>query len=100
VIEIFQRSFLGRTVSRAWGLLPRAGECSAVWRTLGDERQREAAHVLRHGLSGRVLTDGSERDRPVRFASRAAAGDFRTRFLDEAEGWEALPAEDVEGQAA
>jgi hypothetical protein len=97
---ILRRSLLGRTVSRAWGLLPWPGECREVGRTVGGERQPVGDHVLRHGPSGQVLTDGSERDRPVRFASRAAAGDFRTRFLDEAEGWEALPVEEVEAQAA
>jgi len=71
-------TFLRRMVAQAWGLLP--------WPSEGDV-------VLRHEPTGCLLTDGTDPHRPVRFASRAAAGEFRARYLDEAGAWEALPAE-------
>ena len=70
-------TFLQRMMANAWGLLP--------WPPDGEV-------VLRHEPSGRVLTDGSDPHDPVRFPSRAAAGAFRARYLDEAGAWEALPA--------
>jgi uncharacterized iron-regulated membrane protein len=99
VTTIPWRTILGRTVSQAWGLLPWP-ERSELARAAGSGEPAERDHVLRHGPSGHVLSDGSDDQRPVRFASRAAAGQFRTRFLDEADAWEALPAEDVEVRAA
>ena len=50
--------------------------------------------VLRHAPSGLVLTDGAPQARPVRFRDSAAAAQFRRRFLDEFDAWEAVPASD------
>ena len=60
-----------------------------TWRLLvpADE-----AVMLRHVASGRVLTDGSE---GILFPSAGAASRFRSRYLDEADGWEAIPLEQL-----
>jgi hypothetical protein len=53
------------------------------------------AVVLRHRASGAVLSAGfpGESD-ALRFGSAAEAEAFSARFLDEAAGWEAVPASD------
>jgi hypothetical protein len=79
-------TFLRRMVTQAWGFLPWPAEGGDV--------------VLRHEPSGHLLTDGADRHRPVRFSSRAEAGAFRARYLDEAAAWETLPVEQVACRAA
>jgi len=51
-------------------------------------RTKGAGVLLRHCPSGQVLSHAD--NRPVGFPDRATADNFRVRFLDENEAWEAV----------